>query len=217
MPRLQPVPRGELAALAGDLGFSLTPEAVAGLSVYLGMLMQWNRAMNLVGTGGWRETFLTLVADSLHLAGFLDRLDLPAWPRCWDLGAGAGLPGIPLRCVWQKGDYWLVDSREKRTLFLSAVLARHPLPGTRVFRGRVEKFLAGPPPRCADLIVSRAFMPPEQVLALVRSHLTREGLALLLLHALPPKAFPGWKLMAHHEYSVEQAPRCFAALRPESE
>ena len=116
--------------------------------------------MNLVGTRTAEDTFFTLVVDSLHLGRFLrEDVEYSAAPCCWDLGSGAGLPGLPLRMIWQEGDYWLVEAREKRALFLSTVLAKYPLPGTHVFRGRAEAFMAGPPARTADLIVSRAFMP----------------------------------------------------------
>lgn len=97
--------------------------------------------MNLVGTRTAEETFATLVVDSLHLADFLVQdwameTPLSGEPDCWDLGSGAGLPGLPLRMLWQQGTYWMVEAREKRALFLSTVLARFPLPETRVFRGR---------------------------------------------------------------------------------
>ena len=123
--------------------------------------------MNLVGTRTAEDTFFTLVVDSLHLGRFLrEDVEYGAVPCCWDLGSGAGLPGLPLRMIWQEGDYWMVEAREKRALFLSTVLAKYPLPGTHVFRGRAEAFMAGPPARTADLIVSRAFMPWPGVLDL---------------------------------------------------
>ncbi len=145
----------ELARLCAEAGFAPdeTPEAAQALAGYLELLMKWNRVMNLVGTRTWQATFRTLIVDSLHLARFLRSLPLPEAPETWDLGAGAGLPGIPLRAVWQVGIYHLVDAREKRTLFLSNVLARHPLPGTVVFRGRVEEFMPTRPK--ADCVVSR--------------------------------------------------------------
>ena len=172
----------DLQDWAKRAGFELTEETLPPLAGYLGLLIQWNRVMNLVGTRTAEDTFFTLVVDSLHLGRFLrEDVEYSAAPCCWDLGSGAGLPGLPLRMIWQEGDYWLVEAREKRALFLSTVLAKYPLPGTHVFRGRAEAFMAGPPARTADLIVSRAFMPWPGVLELVKGNLNPNGVLVLLL------------------------------------
>ncbi len=214
MPKLHAVMPSEVTSLARECGFNLSEDAAETLAGYLGLLMQWNRAMNLVGTSTWEQTFRELVPDSLHLARFLDTLDLPDAPRCRDLGAGAGLPGIPLRAVWHKGDYLMVEAREKRALFLSTVLARRPLPGTRVFRGRAETLPNGPSER-ADLILGRAFMPWPALLELARDHLTPGGCAVLLLNRpLDPGLLEGWKLAAEYRYTVARHDRAFAAVRP---
>lgn len=130
----------DLQDWAKRAGFELTEETLPPLAGYLGLLIQWNRVMNLVGTRTAEDTFFTLVVDSLHLGRFLrEDVEYSAAPCCWDLGSGAGLPGLPLRMIWQEGDYWLVEAREKRALFLSTVLAKYPLPGTHVFRAAPKR------------------------------------------------------------------------------
>lgn len=119
----------DLQDWAKRAGFELAEETLHPLAGYLGLLMQWNKVMNLVGTRTAEDTFFTLVVDSLHLGRFLrEDVKCSAAPCCWDLGSGAGLPGIPLRMIWQEGDYWMVEAREKRALFLSTVLAQYPCP-----------------------------------------------------------------------------------------
>ena len=114
----------DLQDWAKRAGFELTEETLPPLAGYLGLLIQWNRVMNLVGTRTAEDTFFTLVVDSLHLGRFLrEDVEYSTAPCCWDLGSGAGLPGLPLRMIWQEGDYWMVEAREKRALFLSTVLA----------------------------------------------------------------------------------------------
>ncbi|WMW66469.1 class I SAM-dependent methyltransferase [Nitratidesulfovibrio liaohensis] len=198
----------ELSRLCAEAGFgpdSVPEAAQTALAGYLELLMKWNRVMNLVGTHTWQATFRTLIVDSLHLARFLRTLPLPEAPETWDLGAGAGLPGIPLRAVWQAGTYHLVDAREKRTLFLSNVLARHPLPGTVVFRGRVEEFMPTRPK--ADCVVSRAFLPWSEVLQLVRDHVAPGGVVVFLANEGAPASLPtGWKVVARAEYEVQAPP-----------
>lgn len=198
----------ELTRLCAEAGFGpdeVPQAALAALAGYLELLMKWNRVMNLVGTRTWQATFRTLVVDSLHLARFLRALPLPEAPETWDLGAGAGLPGVPLRAVWQAGTYHMVDAREKRTLFLSNVLARHPLPGTLVFRGRVEDFMPGRP--AAHCVVSRAFLPWPEVLALVGGHVAPGGHVVFLANDAPPDSLPDtWRVAARADYAVQAPP-----------
>ncbi len=203
-----------IGKLCADAGFTLGTEQASQLATYLDLLMRWNRMMNLVGARHWRDALEDLVLDSFHLAAFLRENVLPGLPpapETWDLGSGAGLPGIPLRMVWQDGNYRMVESRDKRTIFLSTVLARCPLPGTQVFRGRAEQFMEG---KKADLIVSRAFMPWKDMLAFVRGHLTGKGCVVFLTREelVPEKDLP-WLRTATSSYEVNGTRRFFCAFR----
>lgn len=201
------------AAEAAGEAFSLpSPEGMGLLTAYLELVMKWNRVMNLVGPYSWQETLRILLVDSFYLAPFLDSLALPHAPRCWDLGAGAGLPGIPLRIVWPKGQYALVEAREKRAVLLQTVLVACPLPGVSVVRGRAEAFMAGQPP--AHLVVSRAFLPWEKVLDMVAPHMEPQGYAVFLtLAPAPEQPPPGWTVAGEKRYSIEQGVRYFWALQ----
>lgn len=203
-----------IRSLCDKADFPLTPEQASRLADYLDLLMRWNRMMNLVGARHWRDALDDLILDSFHLADFLKKSllpELPASPVTWDLGSGAGLPGIPLRMVWQDGSYWLVESREKRTIFLSTVLARCPLKDTQVFRGRAEQFMEG---KKADLIVSRAFMPWKELLAFVQGHLTEHGVIVFLTREeLKPEESLPWQSAAGMSYMAGGTRRYFCAFR----
>lgn len=200
-----------ICAKAQEAGFSLPDEAVPVLGGYLTELHRWNKVMNLVGARNEALIF-DLFMDSFHLAAFLRTLSLPENPECRDLGAGAGLPGIPLRTIWNPGRYTLIESREKRALFLKNILARFPLSGTTVFHGRAEQF-QGPP---AQLVLSRAFMPPETLLPFVQPTLAPNGLLVLLLNT--PLAAElldqqGWNRVGAKSYSVGSSQRVFEAIQ----
>ena len=209
------VDRKELARLVASTGADVPEEALEPLGIYLEMLCQWNKAMNLVGPHSWQNMLTRLVADSFYLAPFLSGLPMPASPLTWDLGAGAGLPGIPLRMLWAEGSYYMVEVREKRALFLSSVLSRTQLPSTHVFRGPVEHFFQGQY-RQADCIVSRAFMPWRQLLDLTLPRLRREGhLVILALEPAPEKLPAPWRVAAQHSYVAAGSGRWFWALSPD--
>lgn len=194
-------------------GFSLDKSKAQALSDYLNLLMQWNKVMNLVGAKHWRDALDELVMDSFHLEHFLQEqilMKLPAAPEIWDLGAGAGLPGIPLRILWQDGTYWLVEAREKRAIFLSTVLARQTLPGTRVFRGRAEVFMRD---KKADLIVSRAFMPWRELLEFVHGVLRPGGVVVFLsLEEFHTPPGTDWLKVGHYVYETGKETRHFCAF-----
>ncbi|MDL2280181.1 class I SAM-dependent methyltransferase [Desulfovibrio sp. OttesenSCG-928-G11] len=202
----------DLRLAARELGFFPDDSACAALALYIGLLLKWNRAMNLVGPGEWRTLFDSLVADSFHLARLLPDLPLPDAPQCRDLGAGAGLPGIPLRSLWRDGNYVLIEVREKRALFLQNVLALCALPGVRVYRGRAEDFLEAE--GGGDLIVSRAFLPWERVLDLI-GPFCKSGLLCLFLSNSPiPASLPKpWTPLTQTAYRAGGKERFFWVLR----
>ena len=210
----QSVDRKELARLVAATGVEVPQTAMEPLAEYLEMLCQWNKAMNLVGPHTWKDMLARLVVDSFHLAAFLDKLDLPEAPLCWDLGAGAGLPGIPLRMVWTRGAYYMVEVREKRALFISSVLSRLQLPSTHIFRGPVEHFFQGQYYK-ADCILSRAFMPWRQLLDLASPRLHDNGVLVVLALEPAPSELPApWRLVEQLSYVVGGHGRWFWALAP---
>ena len=200
----------DVASFCAAHGFILSDHQAAMLARYLELLLKWNQSMNLVGFNIWRDVLDNLVLDSFYLAEFIMGLTLPPVPQIWDLGSGAGLPGIPLRLMWQDGQYWMVEVREKRALFLNTALSRLNLPNTRVFQGQVEKFM--PMQQAADLILSRAFMPGPQLLKLVAPFLKPAGLVILLSNLPLEHIPPLWSLTAQGKYLAAKTMRHFSAL-----
>jgi 16S rRNA (guanine527-N7)-methyltransferase len=220
MAQTHPTP-AEILAAARSLGRPVRDDQAASLADYLGQLVKWNKKMNLVGPSDWRTIFDTLVVDSLYLADFMDGLDLAGEPLCLDLGAGAGLPGIPLRVLWTRGDYWLVESRDKRATFMSSATGRLGLAGTNVFHGRAEDALDRLADHgqhaTADLILSRAFMPWPALLDFVRPMLRPRGTVVILANTPPPDEAelpPGWSLGDVASYPAAGKTRYFWSLRP---
>ncbi|MFI3270868.1 MAG: RsmG family class I SAM-dependent methyltransferase [Pseudomonadota bacterium] len=232
------VSRKELTRLCGEAGFAPSPKELDDLATYMEFLLHWNRSMNLVGTRTWQDTFTTLVVDSLHVHKFLQSLNIPENPISWDLGAGAGLPGIPLRVLWHDGEYTLVDAREKRTIFMGMALAQCPQARTKVFTGRAEVFMAQEckADRPADIIISRAFMPWRELLDFVNGHMKSqvtnkakesaeaEGsqvdenqasrIIFLTLEPMPQDIPEGWQAEAEMAYDTRVGRRYLWSIQP---
>ena len=213
-----------VAKAAQSLGRPVDDAQAELLAAYLDQLIKWNKKMNLVGKSDWRTVFDTLVVDSLFLADFLKGLNLAERPLCLDFGAGAGLPGIPLRTLWSDGEYWLVEVREKRALFMKSALGRLKLPATNVFHGKAEDALArlagAGHQATADLILSRAFMPWPKLLDFIHPMLRNEpgrgGVAVILSNDPPPDEADlpeGWTLGDVAAYPAAGGERYFWSLK----
>ena len=201
-----------VARAARALGRELTGEQAGLLTGYLVLLVRWRRKINLVGPSDWTTMLSELVADSWHLADFLadpqiaGLLSSAGGPLVsLDFGAGAGLPGVPLRAFWNRGPYVLLEAREKRTVFLGECVARLGLDGVSVAEGRVEHtvpaILAGYP-QAAVLCLSRAFAPWPEFLSVCRD-LVGPPLAVVTMtgEAPLPEAVPdGFELTVQTSY-----------------
>jgi 16S rRNA (guanine527-N7)-methyltransferase len=197
-----------VADAALECGRHLTARQAGLLTTYLHLLEKWNRKMNLVGPRDWQTMLTTLVVDSWHLGDFLGDLDLGDDDRILDLGAGAGLPGIPLRAFWDKGEYVLVEPRHKRALFMQTAIRAMGLARTRVAMCRVEHLPSGDVP--AKLVLSRAFCPWRRFLDLACPLLDQNGLCLVMANTAEPTQIPsGWELKGVTTYEVGADERSF--------
>ena len=74
-----------------------------------------------------------------------------------DVGSGAGFPGIPLKIVFPNISVLLLDSLNKRVVFLNDVIKNLDLSGIKAVHGRAEEFGQNQEYREKfDLCVSRA-------------------------------------------------------------
>ena len=71
-----------------------------------------------------------------------------------DVGTGAGFPGIPLALANPNQSWYLLDSLEKRTRFLTQVKAELALDNVEIITSRVEHYQAD---KKFDGVVTRAF------------------------------------------------------------
>src|SRR5512133_1667751 len=136
-------------------GLAVPAEALPLLERYADRLLAWNRKVNLT-----RITAPAEVAEK-HLVDSLLLLPALAGARTLlDVGAGAGLPGVPLACVRRDLAVTCCDSVTKKIAFVKAVAAELAV-DVRAVAVRAE----GAPERerlpRADAVVSRALADPE--------------------------------------------------------
>ncbi len=153
------------------MGQVLEPRARRRLVAYVRLLMRWNRAYNLTGARDATTLLTHHVLDSLSIAPFV------RGPRVLDVGSGAGLPGIPLAVAQASLEVLLLDSRLKKTRFLTQAVQELGLRNAEVVRCRAEDYR---PERPFDTVVSRAFGSLEAFLQSAGRHCAAGGRLLAM-------------------------------------
>lgn len=188
--------------LAGELADGLhalhLPAAIAPkLLAYLELLARWNRTYNLTSVREPREMLRRHLLDSLAMQRYVD-----AGPLA-DLGAGPGLPGIPLAIADPNLSVTLVDSNGKMSRFQREAVRALGLANVRVLQARAENVAE---PGAYRLLTARALDRLAGILA-VGGHLLAPGGRLLALKGQRPdeeiaELPPGWTATAVHELTV---------------
>lgn len=118
------------------------------------MLIQKNRVMNLTTITEFQEVVEKHFLDSLSISL---KVDLNQNFKIIDLGTGAGFPGIPLKIAFPELDIVLMDSLNKRIIFLQEVISELELRKITAVHGRAEEMARKPEYREQfDYCVSRA-------------------------------------------------------------
>jgi 16S rRNA (guanine527-N7)-methyltransferase len=147
------------ASPAGSLGVDLTARQLDQLSAYADRLA--TSAHNLTSARDRDQIDTRHIDESLAFGHLLAaRGLLPDAANVLDLGAGGGLPGIPLRIVWPGIRLTLLESVGKKCRFLEDVARELGLGGVTVLEGRAEAYGHDPSHRERyDLVVARAVAP----------------------------------------------------------
>ncbi len=102
---------------------------------YMNLLIEWNNKMNLTAITEPKEIILKHFVDSIIACKYLKNES-----NLIDIGTGAGFPGIPLKIMKSNIHITLLDSLNKRTIFLKEVVKELELKNIEVYHGRAEEF-----------------------------------------------------------------------------
>lgn len=170
-----------LADGAAELGVPLDAGQIDRLARFADLLQRWNRVHNLTAIEPGQTLTLHLL-DSLSIVPFIAaRMQAKSAPRVLDVGAGGGLPGIPLAIARPELHVTLLDKVQKKAAFLRQAQVELKLSNVDVVQARVEEHRAP----AFDLIVARAFATLAELVRLTRPLLASDGCWCAMKGGLP--------------------------------
>lgn len=205
-----------------QLGLELRESQQEQLFAYGQEFLKWNKIHNLSAIDQ-EDAFLTVhLMDSLavvpHLKALVTEGLLPPAPILADLGAGGGLPGIPLAISLPEWRFVLVEAVKKKAAFLQHIKGKLKLNNLEVIGDRIELF-AHERPNFADATISRAFTELKNFVHYSQNLIKKDALILAMksqkaeleLAEIPE----GWTLLKNISLEIPdlQAQRCLLILQ----
>ena len=162
-----------------DLALGVPANAQQKLLHYLHLIVKWNKHFNLSGITAIQEMVPLHLLDSLAISPYLEG------ERIFDIGSGAGLPGIPLAIANPDKNFVLLDSNGKKTRFLFQVKVALELSNVEVVDARVDEYLSTPDTGEFSLITCRAFSSLSSIVKMIEKPLA-SGTKLLAMKGVYP-------------------------------
>lgn len=113
-----------------------TNEILERFDIYLNLLLEWNKKMNLTAITDEKDIIIKHFLDSISCVK--TGVFYPD-SNVIDIGTGAGFPGVPLKIVLNNIELTLIDSLNKRIMFLNELINKLGLKAN-IVHGRAEDY-----------------------------------------------------------------------------
>jgi len=160
---------------ADELGIALGVENINKFFIYLEELKIWSKKINLTGLKKDEDIIINHFLDSLSILKYLKE-------DCTllDIGTGAGFPGLPLSIVCFKCFVTVLDSVEKKIMFVRNLKRILKLQNIKAIVGRAEDKENGVKRNSYDFVVTRAVSDIRSVTKLSRPYLKENGRMIVM-------------------------------------
>ncbi len=186
---MNPLSADETRRTLWTYGFSANPAYCEQVTVYVALLLRWNRKVSLTAMTEPHEILKFHFGESL--------LGIEAATiengRLADLGSGAGFPGIPIAMAKPGLEAMLIESNAKKAAFLEEVRRDLNLKNVSVHKGRIEEL---PASEKFNFVTARAIGRHREFLRWTGRRLLEGGRVVLWLSSagfVEVKGVPGWE------------------------
>jgi 16S rRNA (guanine527-N7)-methyltransferase len=177
--------RAKLEAGLQEMGLQITTEQQQKLLDYVALIYKWNQVHNLTAVREPLDMVTLHILDSLSVLPYID------CKRLLDVGAGAGLPSIPLAICLPELQVTAIDAVQKKVSFMRQAKAQLGLTNFSVIHGRIEEqeVPSKDMPEMFDVITSRAFSEIGLFVKLTKHLLADGGRWLAMKGTIPQHEF----------------------------
>lgn len=141
---------------ANKNGISLSENQLEKFKIYMDFLIEYNSHTNLTAIKNPEDIMIKHFFDSIIIDKFLN---IERNNKIIDIGTGAGFPGVPMKILRKNIDLTLLDSLNKRIVFLDKLSKKLNINYSTI-HGRAEEFGRKFEYREKfDVVVSRAVAP----------------------------------------------------------
>jgi len=145
-------------------------------NLLLDELERWNQKFNLTAVRD-REQMQTL-----HLQDSLAARPLLEGRRILDVGTGPGFPGLPLAIVEPDREFTLLDSNNKKIMFVQHVAGLLGLDNVTAVKSRGEDYAPG---HRFDTVIARALAALPRLVEIAGHHVREDGVFVALKGRYP--------------------------------
>ena len=134
------------------IDINISETEIENFKIYMELLLEWNEKINLTAITNEDDMILKHFIDSLTIKKYMSENE-----KIIDNGTGAGFPGIPLAIMNKNNEITLMDSLNKRIVFLNDVIDKLKLTNVKAIHSRAEELARNKTYREKyDVAVSRA-------------------------------------------------------------
>ena len=141
------------------IGINISVDTLEKLNIYYKILVEENQKYNLTAITEEKDVYLKHFYDSLCLIKIIDLNN----QYLLDIGTGAGFPGLVLKIVFPELKIDLLDSTNKRCIFLQMIIDKLQLKNINVINARAEEY-SKENRELYDIVTSRAVAPLKHLL-----------------------------------------------------
>lgn len=120
-----------------ELGINITSEELSKLDIYAKYLIEYNEHTNLTAIKDMEGIYLKHFYDSLTIVKACNFKEVKSLV---DIGTGAGFPGVVIKIFFPHLKVTLIDSNNKKILFLNNLIQKLELENIEAINMRSEEY-----------------------------------------------------------------------------